>query len=251
MTGKKTGRLPNPDKEPRYFEPYHIDSMISAIGTAVKSKDTERDKLLIKVLWYTGGRVSEVLGILVSDILFTRSAIRLKNLKQGWWTSSIEDGEIKRTYHKKDAEKNITVLPEFLEEVKLYIENRKLGMKDLLFARGDGRPIVRQRVYELVCRLAAQAGAYGYDNISQAEHTSGIKKGDPIPFSTHKLRHGIAVELLNREVPLDIISEHLGHQRVETTKIYTKIVNPQKQKKLFNAMRGKSANDNSEEVDVP
>ena len=39
----------------------------------------------------------------------------------------------------------------------------------------------------------------------------------------HTLRHSLATELLKKEVPLPVISEILGHQRVETTANYLRV----------------------------
>ena len=45
-------------------------------------------------------------------------------------------------------------------------------------------------------------------------------------FTTHRLRHTFATEVLNRGVPLDVVQEWLGHAKIETTRRYAATLSP-------------------------
>ncbi len=50
-----------------------------------------------------------------------------------------------------------------------------------------------------------------------------LKNDPPRKFGLHAFRHSLASNLLNKEIPLPIISEILGHQKTETTTVYAKV----------------------------
>ena len=50
-----------------------------------------------------------------------------------------------------------------------------------------------------------------------------LKNDPPIKFGLHAFCHSLAANLLNKEIPLPVISEILGHQKTETTTVYAKV----------------------------
>jgi hypothetical protein len=56
----------------------------------------------------------------------------------------------------------------------------------------------------------------------------GVRKADRLPeLKPHDLRHGVAVEVLEQQHDLEEVRALLGHARIDTTQIYTKIRPPQ------------------------
>ncbi len=60
-----------------------------------------------------------------------------------------------------------------------------------------------------------------YQRFEYLKEKSGIEK----KFSTHNLRHSIATHLLQSGMPIEEIAKFLGHATLESTQIYTHIVN--------------------------
>ena len=60
-----------------------------------------------------------------------------------------------------------------------------------------------------------------YSRFIYLKEKSGIEN----EFSTHSLRHSIATHLLQSGMPIEEIAKFLGHATLESTQIYTHIVN--------------------------
>lgn len=146
------------------------------------------DRVMLELLYATGTRVSELVGMNVADIDFNRGLIRV--LGKGGKTRMVPFGE--------PAEDAIRC---WLQFGRKEYQNEKSGDALLLTSRG-GRVGVRQ-VYSLVAGLLADTptGAAG----------------------PHALRHTAATHLLDGGADLRAVQELLGHSSIGTTQIYTHI----------------------------
>lgn len=61
---------------------------------------------------------------------------------------------------------------------------------------------------------------------------NACKRSDFINVHPHTIRHSFATRLLDKEVDLRYIAELMGHESLDTTRIYTHISNP-KLKKIY------------------
>lgn len=180
----------------------------------------QRDRLLIELLWRTGGRISEVLSIRVGDI--TKNGIRLVNLKQGSFRTQ-PDGSKKHISIRE--EKHVIIDRRYLETLKA--QTKGLPLSTPLIGRlSDGKPISRKTAWEIVTAAAARAGVF-------RRHFSD---GTVRPAWCHTFRHGHAVNLLENGLPITIAQDQLGHKSLANTQVYTKIVDPRKEE-LINAVR--------------
>ncbi len=146
-----------------------------------------RDRSLLEMLYATGMRVSEVIGLHVADL----------DMQQG----------LVRCMGKGEKERVVPVGDQALEAVHAYLLHSRpvlLGQTNcrLLFVNRRGRPLTRQTVWKLVKQYARQAG---------------LKE----EITPHTLRHSFATHLLENGADLRAVQEMLGHTDIVTTQIYT------------------------------
>jgi len=208
-----------------YLEPQDVERMEEAA-------EYERDKLLIRLLFRLGCRVSEVIGIAVKDIDFAGGEITIEHLKTRVNLYCPSCGvRIRKTARfcsdcGKKIEKSVAreagrrrvrrlpVDPDTLKRIKEYIDAGgpvSQNGRQLLFGIG------RTQAWKIVSECARKAGL-GKLVFSE----SGIKHG----VSPHRLRDAFAVYAVKRNDSADglrILQEHLGHQSITTTMRYRKL----------------------------
>lgn len=145
-----------------------------------------RDRVIFELFYFTGMRVSELVG-----------------LKQG----SIDAGaQTIKVLGKRSKERIIPLAPEMVELLTRYmaqLDQQEFPQKDtVLFYTDKGAPATRQHVYRLV---------KGYLTM-----VTTLKKRSP-----HVLRHTFATHMLNNGAPINDIKEILGHASLAATQVYT------------------------------
>lgn len=151
-----------------------------------------RDYCMITLFLNCGMRLSELVGINISDINFKERKIKL-----------LGKGNKERMIYLNDA---------CIQSLQDYIESRENSIlePDALFLSKKGRRISRRRVEQIV------------EETLQATGLSG--KG----ISVHKLRHTAATLMYQYgEVDIRALQELLGHASISTTEIYTHVANEQ------------------------
>ncbi len=146
-----------------------------------------RDRVLLEVLYATGLRVSELIGLQISEV----------NLQQG----------VLRVTGKGNKERLVPLGEEAIHWIKKYLANSRTELlkgqvTDALFVTNRGSAMTRQAFWYLIKRYAFQA-----------EITAAI--------SPHTLRHAFATHLLNHGADLRVVQMLLGHSDLSTTQIYT------------------------------
>ena len=147
------------------------------------SKGVKRDSMLIKCMYFLGLRNSEAQNLLIEEIDLLNATLKVVQGKG-----------------KKDR---IVPIPKgFLEEFKQYIGKESEG---LVFKGRDRQKRLSDRhIRRIVKAYAKEANVRKYEEIHP-----------------HTLRHSYATHLQNSGVPLNVIQNLLGHERIETTTIYT------------------------------
>jgi integrase len=172
-----------------YLEPRQVEQLI-ALATI------PRDALLIRIPWRTGIRVSELIGLRISDIDFDSRALVIKVQKV-------------RRKNGKAIEKRrmIPIDRGTLDLVREYLQWRKQFpyKGDLLF------PITRQRVDQIFWKLGRKAGITEVGDPAISKHRN---------LHPHVLRHSFAIYCIKRGMSIERLQKILGHASPTTTSVY-------------------------------
>jgi len=194
--------------------------------------DNLRDKLLNRVLFRLGCRVSEALALEVEDIDFNQGTVVIQHLKCRIKLSCQTcgarlgathvfcpkcGGKIEKSRAEEQQHRRQRILPvdsDTLDMLKEYIERGGPVVRDgkrLIFG------INRHRAWQIVKECAERAGLPKLVN---------LETGKIHNVSPHKLRDAFAVMAMKRNDTGDglrLLQEHLGHQSFNTTAKYRKI----------------------------
>ena len=172
-----------------YLEPEQVERLIAVAPHL-------RDKLLVRIPWRTGIRVTELIGLKESDIDYDSRAITVKVQKQ-----RKKDG---KTVERRRV---VPVDRETLSMIKGYLEWKKQFPYngDLLF------PITRQRVNQIFWKLGRRAGIKQVGDPTISKHTK---------VHPHNLRHSFSIRSVKKGMPIQELQKILGHQSINTTMVY-------------------------------
>ena len=163
-----------------------------------------RDKAMLEVLYATGIRVSELIGLNIDDVSLPGSFIRC------------ESGEKMRI---------IPIYPEALQALREYIETVRPKMiavptEHSLFVNVSGERMSRQGFWKI---------------IKHYQEKAHIEKD----ITPHTLRHSFAANLLENGADLRSIQQMLGHSDISSTQVYTQLVK-QNLKAVYNKYHPKA-----------
>ena len=172
-----------------YLEPYVIERIID-------SATNPRDKLLVRIPWRTGIRVSELNALTIPDIDFENRALIIKVQKM-----RRRDGKV------RERRRIVPVDGGTLDMVKDYLEWRKqFGYRgNLLF------PITRQRINQIYWKLAKRAGIGEIGDPVVSKHRK---------FHPHILRHSFSIHCIKKGMSVERLQKILGHSSPTTTSVY-------------------------------
>ncbi|MEY3106945.1 MAG: site-specific tyrosine recombinase XerD [Pseudomonadota bacterium] len=164
-----------------------VELLLSA--PEVSNTNGFRDKTMLEMLYATGLRVSELVGLKFEQISFRQGVVRIIG--------------------KGNKERLVPVGEEAMSWLEAYMNQARktiLGGRqcDYLFVTNRGDCMTRQAFWHIIKRHAKKAG---------------ISK----ELSPHTLRHAFATHLLNHGADLRVVQLLLGHSDLSTTQIYTHI----------------------------
>lgn len=171
------------------------------------SCETLRDKVLIRVLWKSARRITEVLNLKVKDINFNEGNI-LWHIQKKYKTMG-KDEKGKLITERIDL-RRIKPIDDFtLRLLSAYIKQEGLKGEDYVFyGLQKSTHISRQRAYQLVARACDKAGI------------NFVGESKPHP---HHFRHTFAVnQMKNAKSPADLrkLQTFLEHSTITTTEAY-------------------------------
>ena len=153
-----------------------------------------RDKALIELLYSTGLRVSELVGLRVGDLDMRTGCVRC-----------VGKGNKERLV--PVGRRAIAAVEQYLRDARpeLLRARRPAGAMPFLFVNRRGGRLSRVGVWKILTVYGRRAGLRA-------------------KLSPHKLRHSFATHLLERGADLRSVQLMLGHADISTTQIYTHVV---------------------------
>jgi integrase/recombinase XerD len=186
-----TLKLDSPKRVPRFpktLSESDVEALLAAPDVATPLG--LRDRAMLEVLYASGLRVSELVGMKTHEA----------NLEAG----------VVRVMGKGSKERLVPLGEEAVEWVRRYVaegrpqSSRKKSPSDALFLSERGTGMTRQAFWHIIKRHGASA----------------------IPgkaLSPHVLRHAFATHLINHGADLRVVQMLLGHADISTTQIYTHV----------------------------
>nr|WP_297429595.1 site-specific tyrosine recombinase XerD [uncultured Actinotalea sp.] len=153
-----------------------------------------RDRALLELLYSTGARISEVVGLDVDDLHLDAGGSWVRLLGKGGKERVVPVGSFAR------------------EAVEAYV----VRSRPALAAAGRGGPALFLNTRG--ARLSRQSA---WAVLRLAARRAGIPRADDV--SPHTLRHSFATHLLAGGADVRVVQELLGHASVTTTQIYTHV----------------------------
>lgn len=162
-----------------------VDQLVASFD--LSRPEDRRNRAIIETLYGCGLRVSELVGLRISDLYLSDGYIIVEG-----------KGEKRRL---------VPISQNAIREIALYMDDRqqldiKRGSEDILFLNRRGAKLTRVMVFYIVKRACEKCG---------------IRKN----VSPHTLRHTFATHLLEGGANLRAIQQMLGHESITTTELYT------------------------------
>ena len=175
-------------KLPDTLSTKEIDNLINAID--LHKEGGERNRAMLEMLYSCGLRVSELVGLQISDLFFDEGFIRVtgKGNKQRFVPIN---------------NRTIGIVNLYINYVRVHQPEVK-PFQDTLFLNRRGKQLTRAMVFTVIKNLASDIN---------------LEKN----ISPHTFRHSFASHLLQNGADLRSIQTMLGHESITTTEIYMHI----------------------------
>jgi integrase len=158
-----------------------------------------RDWRLLTLLYYSGGRVSEVLAACAGHL--EERGIRLRTLKR-----------------RRPRDRFVVLPPAFVEELRAFAAGKPLDAPLVGQLRFPDVPLSREQAWAIFTRAALDAGILKQRRV-----------GGPFrPAWVHTARHTHAVRLIEGGVPVPAVAEQLGHANLKNTAVYLQLADPRR-----------------------
>lgn len=184
IEGPKLGR-----KLPDTLSFPEIEKLLMAVD--LSTPEGQRNRAILEVLYSSGLRVSELVGLQLNNIYAETGFLRVTG--------------------KGNKERLVPIGRDALKYADIYIKEvrgraphkpAQKGFESFVFLNRNGRKLTRVMVFTII------------KNIAQA---IGLKKR----ISPHTFRHSFATHLIEGGADLRAVQEMLGHESITTTEIYT------------------------------
>jgi site-specific recombinase XerD len=165
------------------------EQMLAVIGQAGSSWLSQRDHLLLGLLYNTGARVSEIIGVHVADVVLDGAAcVHLSG--------------------KGRKQRSVPLWRSTVREVRAWLKrNPQLRAASALLPNRHGQAMTRSNVTQRLS-LAVRVATKSNSALTQRH------------ISPHTIRHSTAMHLLQSGVDISVIALWLGHESPTTTHHY-------------------------------
>jgi site-specific recombinase XerD len=165
------------------------EEMLAVIGTPGSSWVSQRDHLLLGLLYNTGARVSEIIGVRVADVVLAGAACV-------------------HLHGKGRKQRTVPLWRSTVKEIQAWLKlNPQLTSTSALLPNREGLAMTRDNVTKRL-ELAVDAAAKGNADLAKRQ------------ISPHTIRHTTAMHLLQSGVDISVIALWLGHESPTTTHQY-------------------------------
>lgn len=182
--------MPKLDKKiPQFFYDEEMQQLFAAEDGMTPI--SQRNRAILELLYATGIRVTELVGIKIEDVDFTAGLLLVfgKGRKQRYVPfGSFAEMELKK----------------YINDSRPKLQNKSEGKNNTLFLNHHGKPITHRGIRYILNRM-----------LEKAALTSKIHP--------HKLRHSFATHLLNQGADMRSVQELLGHESLSSTQVYTHV----------------------------
>ena len=177
-----------PDPFPKALNVDEAIRLVEAPGGDTAS--ARRDSALLEFLYGTGARVSETVGVDLTDLDLTEKVVLVTG--------------------KGDKQRLVPLGGKAVEAIQSWLPDRlSLARRDAggdpLFLNLRGGRLSRQAVFDIVRKYAVRVGI------------------EPRRVSPHVLRHSAATHMVEAGADLRTVQEMLGHATISTTQVYTRV----------------------------
>ncbi len=195
-----------------YLEEAEMQALLDTVD--VNARSGVRDKALLLLLYNTGARVSEIVGIQTPDLRLQGAAAQVSLLGKG------------------KKQRSCPLWPETAQALQDYLKFRdpKDPATEQFFLNANGAPVTRFGVGHIVRKYAASARS----------QCSSLREKSVTP---HTIRHTTAMHLLRAGNDVNMVSYWLGHANINTTHIYVEIDMEMKRRMLLKATAPLVSND--------
>ncbi len=208
-----------------YLEPSEVTLM-------EKAATNLRDRLLVRLLFHLGCRISEVLGLKVEDVDFDHGTITIQHLKANLKLSCAGCGQrlgrshvfcpacgikIEKAHAQQQEHRRQRVLPVDCDTLSMLKEYVQRGGPVLRHGRKMVFGINRHRGWQVITRCA---------EVANLPKLVNAESGKVHNVSPHRLRDAFAVRAVKINDSGDglrLLQQHLGHASFNTTAKYRKI----------------------------
>ena len=176
-----------------------VDEITRLIESAKRVGDpiSLRDFAILELLYSSGGRVSEIVGVNTADISISQT-------KDGDVTVLKLRGKGSKERIVPLGKFAVAALEDYFTRTRPSLASKNSKSEPALFLNSRGKRLSRQSAWQIVLDAAVATGLEG-------------------KVSPHVFRHSYATHLLDGGADIRVVQELLGHSSVTTTQIYTLI----------------------------
>ncbi len=165
------------------------EEMLAVIGQPGNTWTSQRDHLLLTLLYNTGARVSEIIAVQVADVV-------------------LEASPCVHLHGKGRKQRAVPLWKSTVQEIRTWLRrNPTLGANAPLLPNRDGQAMTRANVNQRLNLAVGRAAEV---------HPSLTKRH----ISPHSIRHSTAMHMLQSGVAFSVIALWLGHENASTTHRY-------------------------------